>query len=136
MTTPEAVQLPHEWFGYYDSPEQTAPAYDPGDTAPCLICAEPWTSDTVRTVSLMVPGAERSWFYRVHRSCADDETPEAATDRESVYVAWMVQEDSADRYCHACDLDRHICPGCGDTVDHGVVACAKCEATYGEETAP
>lgn len=56
-------------YGYYDSPLQTAPAYDPGLDALCPICAGPLDLDDVRTISLMVPGDDRSYFYRVHRSC-------------------------------------------------------------------
>lgn len=82
------IQRP--WFGYYDSPEQTAPAYDPGQSAPCLICGEPWTDDNVRTISIAGVTADRSWFYRVHRACDDAQTPEEAAAREALYVEWMV----------------------------------------------
>lgn len=78
------------WFGYYDSPEQTSPAYDPGESAPCLICGEPWTTDTVRTISIAGVTADRSWFYRIHRACDDAQTPEEAAAREALYVEWMV----------------------------------------------
>ena len=47
------------------------PAYDPDESAPCLVCGEAWTEQTVRTISLMAIGGNRSLFYRVHRRCHD-----------------------------------------------------------------
>lgn len=40
-------------YGYYDDPSQTTPKFDPDDKAPCLICGEKWTEDTVRTIGVM-----------------------------------------------------------------------------------
>lgn len=31
-------------------------------------------------------------------------------------------------YCGRCDYDRHTCPGCGDNVEHGEIACVECNA--------
>lgn len=57
-------------YGYFDAPEQTVPTFDPGLDAPCPICGEGnITLNTVRTISLMIPSGDRSYFYRVHRSC-------------------------------------------------------------------
>lgn len=28
--------------------------------------------------------------------------------------------------CVACDTDRHICPGCGASLEHNEFACVKC----------
>lgn len=30
-------------------------------------------------------------------------------------------------YCHRCDTDTHLCPGCGEPVPHGTVACSNCD---------
>ncbi len=30
-------------------------------------------------------------------------------------------------YCRRCDFERHICPGCGDNIDHGETVCARCK---------
>ena len=30
-------------------------------------------------------------------------------------------------YCALCDHGRHRCPGCGDDVEHGEVACFDCQ---------
>jgi len=56
-------------YGYFTAPEQTEPVYDPGISAPCPICSSTLDAIDVRTISLMVPGDSRSYFYRVHRSC-------------------------------------------------------------------
>jgi len=56
-------------YGYFSDSAQLTPAYDPGLTAPCLICGLVLDAIDVRTVSLMIPEDSRSYFYRVHRSC-------------------------------------------------------------------
>lgn len=59
-------------YGWYDDADQTAPAYDPPHNAACLICGAALRPDDVRTLSMMAlssDGAERSYFYRVHRTC-------------------------------------------------------------------
>lgn len=30
-------------------------------------------------------------------------------------------------WCERCNYDRHICPGCGDNLPHGIKVCAVCE---------
>lgn len=73
-------------YGYYTSAEQQQPEYDPGLCAACPICGNTLNAVDVRTISLMVPeqmyseGArlfaygDRSYFYRVHRSCHESLT--------------------------------------------------------------
>lgn len=70
-------------YGYYTSAEQVKPEYDPGlDSVACPICGSNLDVLDVRTISLMVPdkvregvdgrlsiAGDRSYFYRVHRSC-------------------------------------------------------------------
>lgn len=67
-----------EYFGYYDNPVQKEPAYDPGQTAPCLICGGPWIPETVRTITFVrwdsdlgKPAGHIAYFYRVHQACHD-----------------------------------------------------------------
>ena len=60
-----------EWFGYFDSHSDT-PTYDPMQDAPCLICLKSWTLNDVKTLSLMRVGDERSYFYRVHKTCYEN----------------------------------------------------------------
>lgn len=33
---------------------------------------------------------------------------------------------AAEPYCQECDTDTHRCPGCGEAVEHGTVACQEC----------
>lgn len=30
-------------------------------------------------------------------------------------------------YCRACDYNRHVCSGCGDSIEHGENVCGKCK---------
>jgi hypothetical protein len=66
------------YVGWFDSDDQAVPTFDPG-SVPCVICHQPWTPETVRTISLMWSdgSATQSLFYRMHRTCAD-----ALTDAE------------------------------------------------------
>lgn len=61
-------------YGWFDSAEQTEPVYEPPHDAPCLYCQKAITPSDVRTISIMgaspVAG-HRSYFYRVHRTCAN-----------------------------------------------------------------
>jgi hypothetical protein len=78
-------------YGYYDSPEQTAPVYDPGviDVL-CPICGKTLTDreaqdrsfcNSIRTISLLVLGDSRSYFYRVHATCHE---PLSQSQRSSI----------------------------------------------------
>lgn len=58
-------------FGYFDSPEQTEPAYDPGLNRNCPICGKMLRAP-LRTISFFKPGDSRSFFYRIHKWCADE----------------------------------------------------------------
>lgn len=62
----------NEIYGWFDSATDAQPAYDPPHNAPCLYCGLPLTNIDVRTHSVMYAhGAERSYFYRTHRTCDD-----------------------------------------------------------------
>ena len=58
------------YFGYFNSNKNT-PAYDPRFTVPCLICDKAMMPGTVKTVSLMRPNDNKSYFYRVHKMCEE-----------------------------------------------------------------
>lgn len=59
----------NETYGWFDE-AIGEPAYDPPHNAPCLYCGLPMTADDVRTHSVMAQyNAERSYFYRTHRTC-------------------------------------------------------------------
>jgi len=69
---------PSRIYGYFTDPTQVEPVFDPGLSAACPVCAEVLNANNVRTISLMVPNNDRSYFYRVHRSCHE---PLKDTDR-------------------------------------------------------
>ncbi len=62
-------------FGYFTDERQTEPEYDPGLGVDCPVCQKVLERPVV-TVSLMLPGDVRSYFYRMHADCAETLTPE------------------------------------------------------------
>lgn len=68
-------------FGFFDDPAAAAPAYDPGISGVlCPVCLRD-LSVPVKTISLMLAGDERSYFFRTHRQCWDN-APDA--EREQI----------------------------------------------------
>lgn len=68
-----------KYIGYFTSHNEQEPTYDPAHDSPCLLCDEPLREDDVRTISLMwQDNAQRSYFYRVHRTCHEKLTTEEA----------------------------------------------------------
>ena len=63
-------------YGWFDSPEQEVPAYDPGPNIDCPFCKESLTCRAVTTISLCAQESSRSYFYRVHKDCYEAGTPE------------------------------------------------------------
>ncbi len=62
------------YVGWYESADQPVdqPSHNPPDDAPCPICLAPITPDDIRTISIMESGANKSWFYRAHRTCHEE----------------------------------------------------------------
>lgn len=57
-------------YGWFDDAGQASPTYDPPHDSDCPYCGLPITSGDVRTHSIMwQDNAERSYFYRTHRTC-------------------------------------------------------------------
>lgn len=56
-------------FGYF-SDTDSKPTYDPGPDAICIYCRDKLKAP-VRTISFIIPGDSKSYFYRVHRECSD-----------------------------------------------------------------
>jgi hypothetical protein len=82
MTTPNPIARPvragdNQFYGWHDDASQPndKPSYDPPRDAPCPFCGCKITEDDVRTHSMMYSGqyAARSYFYRTHRSCSDQD---------------------------------------------------------------
>lgn len=54
-------------FGFFNDTSDT-PAYDPGLNVPCLYCRAT-LSRPLKTISLLIPGDSKSYFYRMHKNC-------------------------------------------------------------------
>ncbi len=77
-------------YGYFTSPNQTEPEYDPGLEVDCPICHKQLSRPMV-TPSLMLQNDQgqaggRSYFYRVHKACYEALTPEQETALDSVII--------------------------------------------------
>lgn len=72
-------------YGYFDQPNQEEPAFDPGLDVACPFCQSRLLQPVV-TISLMVPGDSRSYFYRADRACYYNAADEIVTEVESVLV--------------------------------------------------
>jgi hypothetical protein len=82
-------------YGYFTDGAQTEPAYDPGLGVPCPICSKELNPDDIRTISLapiqreterLKIEGERSYFYRVHRSCHEPLTAEQRTRVDGLLI--------------------------------------------------
>ena len=72
---PRPRLVPFRLWGWFDEAGQTEATYDPPHDAPCPYCLAPITPIDVRTHSIMYQDAayaKRSYFYRTHRTCAQD----------------------------------------------------------------
>ncbi len=72
-------------FGYFDDPTQAEPAYDPGLDVLCPCCLRP-LSKPIKTISLMAPGSQKSWFFRTHKVCWENATPNEKMGIESSLI--------------------------------------------------
>jgi hypothetical protein len=76
-------------FGYFDSADQTKPAFDPGLGVDCPFCGAPLDiGEPRRTISFMRMARGRSYFYRAHSVCADAATPE----QEAAVESWLIDK--------------------------------------------
>lgn len=72
-------------YGYFDNPNEEAPAYDPGLEVGCPVCSEN-ISPPLKTISLMLAGDSRSYFYRTHKVCYDGLSPDEKIKLDSILV--------------------------------------------------
>lgn len=67
-------------YGYFNSPQDAKPTYDPGTGVQCPVCSHTLGRHTMEhpivTISLMMDGDTRSYFYRVHGECFNSLTDE------------------------------------------------------------
>ncbi len=74
-------------FGYYDSPGQAQPSFDPGVGCPCPFCLKRVTHDIpMMTISLAPIKLDRSYFYRAHKSCYMSASDAEICDFESSVI--------------------------------------------------
>lgn len=81
-------------YGYFSSPDQSEPEYDPGTHVDCPICHHP-LSRAIVTISLMAKGDSRSYFYRVHKVCYARLDEQQKTDLDSLIVDAIVAARNA-----------------------------------------
>ena len=72
-------------FGFFDDRYQTEPSQDPGFEVDCPVCHKRIEAPMV-TVSLMLVGDNRSYFYRMHKACSDSVSPELETEIDSLLM--------------------------------------------------
>lgn len=72
-------------YGYFASPDQTAPTFDPGLSVRCPVCAVQ-LSGAIATISLMLDGDRRSYFYRTHVACYEQATANEIEAIESALI--------------------------------------------------
>jgi hypothetical protein len=94
-------------FGWFESLEQTKPAHDPGQTAPCVICAWPVNKHSednpLVTISLAVQAKrfrDRSYFFRAHKNC---------WERQTEHEQSLIESSLIDRIC------KPVCATCHGT---------------------
>ncbi len=69
-------------FGYFDDPGDQAPTFDPGLDVPCPFCLRPVGKGGIKTISLMLIGGSRSYFYRAHKCCYQQAIPHDVSELE------------------------------------------------------
>lgn len=79
-------------YGYFSDPTQVAPEYDPGLDVLCPYSHKPLTDPV--TISFMVPGDSRSFFYRANRDAYRSATQERI---------WEVEGDMVDSRVELCN---------------------------------
>lgn len=78
-------------YGYFDDPTQLKPTYDPELEVDCPICNQPLNYPTrqVKTISLMAEGDSRSYFYRTHKTCYENLSPQEVTNLDSIIIDFV-----------------------------------------------
>jgi hypothetical protein len=94
-------------FGWFDLPEQTIPAYDPGPQGLCPVCC--WQvgkhsiDNPLKTISLAVEDPkqrDRSYFFRAHKNC---------WERQTEYEQNLIESSLIDQ------IYNHVCVTCNGT---------------------
>lgn len=72
-------------YGYFLNASQEVPEYDPGLNVNCPIC-EALLSSPMKTISVLLVGDDRSFFYRTHKACYENLTEDEQTKLDSLVV--------------------------------------------------
>lgn len=72
-------------YGYFTQANQDVPEYDPGLNVNCPICNQ-LLSAPMKTISVMLEGDSRSFFYRTHKPCYENLSEEEVTKLDSLVV--------------------------------------------------
>lgn len=72
-------------FGYFTNANQEVPEYDPGLNVDCPIC-EKLLAAPMKTISVLLEGDDRSFFYRTHKTCYESLTEDEQTKLDSLVV--------------------------------------------------
>lgn len=59
-------------IGYFDSPTQSEPAFDPAEKGICPLCQEE-IGDKPRLCRNLMVSTKRSYFFSYHTACRDDD---------------------------------------------------------------
>lgn len=59
-------------IGYFDSPDQDEPKFDPAEKGICPLCQEE-IGDRERLCRSLMVSMKRSYFFSYHKECRDDE---------------------------------------------------------------
>jgi len=72
--------------GYYSSPDESRPTYDPKETFGYRLCPYCLTSckenENTKTTSLLAEDGSKSFFFSYHVSCKDKATADDVEDLE------------------------------------------------------
>lgn len=78
------MKIRSDIFGWFERGDEI-PKNDPPLNAPCIFCMKP-CSVPMKTISLMKPGDDKSYFYRCHKACYEERTPEDICRYESSLI--------------------------------------------------
>lgn len=73
-------------YGWFTSPDQMTPVFDPGLDVPCPCCLEPLRNGPRKTISVMPVERTRSYFFRAHKACWEATTEETRILIESSII--------------------------------------------------
>jgi len=89
--------LLERYLGSFDNPHESTPSREP-DCRYCPFCTDTYRlggDEPLMTVSLMLPGDVKSYFYRCHKRCYQKDA-ERVSDTEGCFIALIEQENDSE----------------------------------------